>query len=142
MNRLRAGAILFLGLALGAAVGAWLMLWSMTGTDEVSEQIQAFRYLKAQARHWEQATRNGPLYANWKASMDLAIQDTRPQLSEADLRRDFQEWELLERCATNGVAKPPEGRGESRPQSLTPEAAAGFIRAMRGDKACAPCGGR
>jgi hypothetical protein len=71
--------------------------------------------------------------------LDLAKTEAQPPLTEDGLKRDFQQWELQERCAANGIAGLPQGTGEARPRSLTPEAAARFMRAMRGETICGLC---
>lgn len=123
---------LLAGVCAGLACGSLATGWYLTGFDEVSEQRRAYRYMRAQSRYWDEpAPDGGPTWPNWRASSDLAITDATPPMSEAELRSDFAQWELLERCASNGVAQPPEGRGEQRPRSLSPEAAALFIRGER-----------
>ena len=120
------------GVCAGLAVGSLASAWFLTGFDEASEQMTAYRYMRAQSRYWDKpAPDGGPVWPNWRASSDLAISEAPAPMSEAELRADFGQWELLERCVSNGVAPPPDGRGEKRPRSLSPEAAALFIRAER-----------
>lgn len=127
-------------LCAGLFLGFVLALFVLTGLDEVDEQVQAFRYMRAQARHWDTSAPDaGPGWPNWRASMDVALPESTPPMSEAELRRDFAQWELLERCATNGVQIPSGGRGERRPRSLSPEGAARFIRALKGEGGCGRC---
>lgn len=121
-------------LLVGGFVGAAAMLWWVTGFDEASEQIRSFRYMRAQERHWDRGIpAKGPTTPNWNASLELAAADLAAPMTEAELLADFRQWELLERCSANGVAK-VEGIGELRPRSLTPEAAARFIGAWREEK--------
>jgi hypothetical protein len=127
---------------LGGVVSVFATIAYLTGFDEVSEQRQALRYLRAQARYWDkQPAADRPRWPNWNAALDLALPEAAAPETEPELKKDIAQWELLERCVRNGVASPGPGRGELRPRSLTPEAAARFIRATKGEKACSPCVG-
>jgi len=133
----RPGVLALVSLATGLFVGSLCTLLVLTGCDEVDEQVQAFRFMRAQARYWDRPPADsGPRSASWRASIDIAIPEASAPMSDAELRQHFGECELLERCAANGVQTQPRGSAERRPRSLSPEGAARFVRALHGDAGC------
>jgi hypothetical protein len=103
----------FITLCIGLALGFLTALAYLTGFDEVSEQIAAFHYMRVQSRYWDKGPPDaGPKWPNWQASVDMAIPEGTPPITEAELRGSLQQWELLERCVANGVSGPQSGHGE------------------------------